>query len=194
MPERFVAAARRIIIRDGFEALTLQGLEEEVGASRSLINYHFGGRTGLLISVVKSLFDEMDSSHDQAVAISLRGGAPKLDLDELFMTVYRERMILLVELLPHIVRTEELRLELRRMHHSQWCARTAVFRALADKYGEEKAVDISRLMSAILDGLGLQLIIDREDDEQVKYHQLWLDVVTAYLSSLDEDQQYRRAG
>lgn len=192
MPERFVAGARRIIIRDGFEALTLQSLEQEVGASRSLINYHFGGRTGLLLAVVESLFEEMDSNRDVAVSLSLTERIPKLEFDEEFLSAYRERMILLVELLPHILRTEELRLGLRQMYHAERGARAVILGTLAEKYGEERAADISRLMGAVIDGLGLQLVIDREDGEQERYHRLWMEMLIAYLNRIDGQSRSSR--
>lgn len=48
----FVDAAKRIIAREGLEAVTLRRVADEVGANKASIWYHFGGKDGLIEAVI----------------------------------------------------------------------------------------------------------------------------------------------
>ncbi|MFO7544379.1 MAG: TetR/AcrR family transcriptional regulator [Trueperaceae bacterium] len=49
-------AAFRILARDGYQGLTARSVAEEAGTNLALVNYHFGGKKGLLLA----LYDELE--------------------------------------------------------------------------------------------------------------------------------------
>lgn len=49
-------AAFRILARDGYQGLTARNVAEEAGTNLALVNYHFGGKKGLLLA----LYDELE--------------------------------------------------------------------------------------------------------------------------------------
>jgi AcrR family transcriptional regulator len=57
---KLVAAARRLLARGGYEALTVEAVAAEAGAYRDSVRYYFGSKAPFLAAVVDSL------SHDQS--------------------------------------------------------------------------------------------------------------------------------
>jgi len=55
-----LAAALRVLERDGFAGLTLRRIAAEAGETKSLIIYHFGDKDGLLAALVDSLWHDED--------------------------------------------------------------------------------------------------------------------------------------
>ena len=53
--QRILAAARRLLVRDGFTALTLSAIAVEAEESKASIGYHFGNKDGLVAALVDSL-------------------------------------------------------------------------------------------------------------------------------------------
>lgn len=54
--EAILAAALRILGRDGYRGLTARGIAAEAGTNLALVNYYFGSKQNLLLA----LFDEFD--------------------------------------------------------------------------------------------------------------------------------------
>ena len=55
--ERIIAAALRILARDGYGKLSARAIAAEAGTNLALVNYHFGSKQNLLLS----LFDALES-------------------------------------------------------------------------------------------------------------------------------------
>ncbi len=109
MAERLVEAATRIIVRDGYKALTVQAVEREVGTSQSSIHYYFGGKDGLLLAVVDAMFKGLDDAEHASTPSGdpFEWLAAVIDSDRA-LSGDRDYMRLYVELLPHMLRSEEL--------------------------------------------------------------------------------------
>ena len=186
--ERLVQAARTIIIRDGLAALTFASIESESGASRSLIHYHFGGRDGLLMAVVDSIFDawrqesEADAALDGDEQTRLMAS---LDLDER-MSADRETMTLFVELLPHILRAPELCERLRAEYREGSFLERRVLTSVST---DVERNDLAGLMIAMVDGLGLQLLVDPDHVQHPRLFQAWKDVVLQFVQSKPPHQE-----
>ena len=52
---RILAAAKRLLVSDGFKALTLSAIASEADESKASIGYHFGNKDGLVAALVDSL-------------------------------------------------------------------------------------------------------------------------------------------
>ena len=63
---RLLEAARRLLERQGYEALTLEAIGREAGENKSLVWYHFGGKPGLLVALADwILYDQLRELHNQ---------------------------------------------------------------------------------------------------------------------------------
>lgn len=203
--DQLVEVATRIIVRDGYSALTVHAIEREAGVSRSLIHYHFGGKTGLLLAVIDTVFKDLGPpeatpSPDDAAALL----AAELESDRA-LSADGEKMLLFFELLPHILRDDELRERLQlfyrrggadaspgddggrteedRRHAAHQEHHRRVQRALTEEYGAEPAAAVSGLMAAVLDGLGLQVLVDPAGVDHAQRYRTWQDMVFTYLES-----------
>ncbi len=56
-PQRILAAAQRVLARDGFGALSARAIAAEAGTNLALLNYYFGSKEQLLLA----LFDHLDA-------------------------------------------------------------------------------------------------------------------------------------
>ena len=66
--EALLAAAHELMAEKGYPRVTAREVAERAGVQAGLVNYHFGGKTGLLRSVVASISEEMLQRVRQAVA------------------------------------------------------------------------------------------------------------------------------
>ena len=57
--EALLLAARELMTEKGLPAVTVREIAERAGVQAALVNYHFGGKEGLLRSVVDSVMTEM---------------------------------------------------------------------------------------------------------------------------------------
>lgn len=65
---QIIAAARSIVARDGLDALTIAGLEEQLGYSRGVITYHFKNKDEIVEALLAHALDEIDQATRSAVA------------------------------------------------------------------------------------------------------------------------------
>ena len=114
---RILEAARRVLSRDGFRALTFETIAEEAGENPALIRYHFGSKAGLITALVDSVHVPGGRRAHRAAhgvpagderrkaLLALHEGLPE-DTD-----AYRK----FFELVPHILRDAELQPHLREL-------------------------------------------------------------------------------
>ena len=57
--QALLLAARELMTEKGLPAVTVREIAERAGVQAALVNYHFGGKEGLLRSVVDSVMTEM---------------------------------------------------------------------------------------------------------------------------------------
>ncbi len=58
--QRILAAAQRVLQRDGYSGVTLQRVADEADEHKSLVTYHFGTKAALLTLLVDSLWHDLD--------------------------------------------------------------------------------------------------------------------------------------
>lgn len=56
--EAILQAAKRVLARDGFPALTARNIASEAGTNLALLNYHYGTKERLLLALFEALNDE----------------------------------------------------------------------------------------------------------------------------------------
>ena len=66
--EALLDAAQELMAEKGYPRVTVREVAERAGVQPGLVNYHFGGKTGLLRSVVAAVSDEMFARVGAAIA------------------------------------------------------------------------------------------------------------------------------
>ena len=112
---RILDAAKRVLYRDGFSALTFETIAREAGENPALIRYHFGSKAGLLTALVDAvMYQESVELIEQLTAVPAGderrsrscGSTSGIPED-------RDAYRMFFELVPHILRDEELQPHLR---------------------------------------------------------------------------------
>ena len=189
---RILDAAKRVLARDGFRGLTFETIAREAGENPALIRYHFGSKAGLLAALVDSvLYQEATELIEQLTPVpagdqrreallALHEGLP----DDIM--AYRN----FFELIPHILRDDELRPHLRKLF--DWYRKLDAW-ALKGADDTEPAAHIAPLALltvAIADGIALQKLADPDLDFGPAFD-LWRRLVLGYVESGGEPPELR---
>jgi len=161
--QRILAAAQRVLAREGFAGLTLEAISAEAGENKSAVWYYFGGKDGLITALVHS-FDHEDSRQLLEQLASDDGERDRL---EVFVRVQRDGARRLdmyrsyFDLLPHMLRDKKLceglaKLMIWYRDLDQW--------ALAPLSSSPDLEALCMLTVAVTDGLAIQYAADREVD------------------------------
>lgn len=181
---RILEAAKRVLSHEGFRGLTFETIAREAGENPALIRYHFGSKAGLLaalvdsvlyqeaVELIENLTEVPAGDERREKLLELHEGLPQ-DTD-----AYRN----FFELIPHIVRVDELRPHLRGLF--DWYRKLDAW-ALKDADDEEPPAHIAPmalLTVAIADGIALQKLADPDLDFEPAFA-LWRRLVLGYVES-----------
>ena len=168
--QELLAAALRIIVREGPEAVTHRSVAAEAGASHGSVVYYFGSREELLrqalemiaasnIEWLESLQDELIAhAHDPA---ELAARFAHFVAQQ--MVIDRDMGIAVLELHLAAARYPELRPHIR--HWGRAYARAG--RAAFEKLGSAEPARDARLVAQLINGMVLeQLAVPRRDFER----------------------------
>lgn len=182
--QRLVAAARRLLARRGFEALTVEAVAAEAGAYRDAVRYHFGSKAAFIATVVDSL------AHDQSLeGARMTRGLPAggarvralLEADRRLtedLGSFRD----FFTILPHALRDEELRVRVARLY--DWYRALYVEALEGDDQTRAAALaDYAHLMAAMADGLAVQKLLDPENVDLEALYGLWARMLETALSA-----------
>ena len=181
---RILEAARRVLARDGFRALTFANIAAEAGENPALIRYHFGSKAGLLTALVDSVLYQESVDLIESLTTVPAGDERRAQLLRLHEELPKDRDAyrMFFELIPHILRDEELQPHLRDLF--EWYRRLDGW-ALKDAGDTEPAAHIAPLALltvAIADGVALQKLADPELDVGPAFD-LWRRLVLGYVES-----------
>ena len=184
--QRLVAAARRLLARGGYEALTVEAVAAEAGAYRDAVRYHFGSKAAFVATVVDAL------AHDQSLegARKTRGlpaGAARvralLEADRRLaedLGSFRD----FFTILPHALRDDELRQRVARLYDWYRC----VYVEALDHEDSARAADLAgyaHLMTAMTDGLAVQKLLDPANVDLEALYSLWARMLEVALGVPD---------
>jgi AcrR family transcriptional regulator len=171
---KLVAAARRLLARGGYEALTVEAVAAEAGAYRDSVRYYFGSKAAFIAAVVDSL------AHDQSLGAVAETEAAQGGDERVHGLVAGDRRLVddraafrdFFAILPHVVLDDELRERVAALY--DW------YRDLyVEGLGGATAVEEPRLrafaslMVAMTDGLAVQRLLDPEKVELEPLFELW---------------------
>jgi len=161
---RILAAARRVLARDGFVGLSLEAVATEAGENKASIRYHFGNKAGLITALTDLVV------HDENVQLlkDLRKGGD--DRVALTMRMHRRTTLnaaayrLFFDLFPNVIRDATLWPRMAELY--RWYRELDAM-ALAPDADEEQRARVEVLTSltvAICDGLAMQHVSDPDFD------------------------------
>jgi AcrR family transcriptional regulator len=185
--KRLLAAARRVLARDGFSGLTLEAITAEAGENKAAIRYHFGGKDALITTLVEWL-DHDDSVRLVAQLQEERSRSARLDLllelQRAGCTSHEENQ-LFFDLLPHVLRDPALRARLGELY-AWYRELDGWVLAPGDAEAREDVRRLAALAIAVGDGLTIQCAADHSFDVDAVYA-LWERLFRGALEELSED-------
>lgn len=157
--EALLAAAARVVAREGFGGLTYRSVAEQAGTTHGLVSYHFGSRDKLIHETV------MRARHEAIERAWLTPGSGRLEdfssgLSQL-VTEAPEDQVLQFELALESRRRAELVPEVRALYDEY----LSVTKEALESFGIEADDALARLVFAALDGLTLQQLIYEQPEQ-----------------------------
>jgi AcrR family transcriptional regulator len=184
--QRLLLAAKGLIATEGFGALTLNAVSAASGENKAMISYYFGNKAGLVAAVLDSVIhDEYIASQDRMKNVRPQDRCEKL-IDEMRrMDTASDEFRVFFELLPHVLRDETLRRRIALLYRwywglkLEWLGVDGGTGALEDP----DLLGLTQLLSAVIDGLAVQLAIDPELDLANPYR-VFREMLAAKVASL----------
>jgi AcrR family transcriptional regulator len=172
---RLLEAARRLLEREGLNALTFEAIGREAGETSSLIRYYFGDKAGLLVALIDWVMheelDEVRQLRERASAAEDRV-SPLLTICQGLVHDTKSSVVF-YELLPHLLRDERARTRLANLYSEyRDTAQTSQSPASGDAHSDD-ATTMAALTIAVTDGLMIQQLIQADAVDMVRAFALW---------------------
>jgi len=185
--ERILKAARRVLVKKGYAALTMQEIEKESGSNRALVHYYFGSKSGLVDALVETLFEDPAFGYSDEVVQAPEGEQRREALLAWLLRILRDHRSarLLYELLPHFLRSPRLRAHVAELYAAY---REFDGRCLASGVPDVDCTAMQRLGAlsvAVVEGLGVQLAVDPHGFDEGGAYALWEEMVAIYLEQTE---------
>jgi AcrR family transcriptional regulator len=185
---KLVAAARRLLARGGYEALTVEAVAAEAGAYRDSVRYYFGSKAAFIAAVVDSL------SHDQSLSAVAETQTAQGGGERVHGLIAADRRLVddraafrdFFAILPHVVLDDELRERVAALY--EWY-RDLYVEGFGDAIGadEHHRRAVASLMVAMTDGLAVQKLLDPDHVRLEPLFELWERMLRTALLPADGD-------
>jgi AcrR family transcriptional regulator len=162
---RVLEAAQRVVEERGFQALTLNTVAGESGENKAMTAYYFGNKAGLVAALVDAII------HDECISAASR--MRDVTEDERLSQLVRElRGVsatiidsgVFFDILPHAIRNDDLRERLATLY--RWYIELKLDWLGIDRADEARRRQLrglAQVMSALIDGLAIQALIDGDE-------------------------------
>lgn len=166
---RIMEAAFKLIAKNGYESTSIAGIAKEAGVSKGLLYNYFDSKEDLIKALVLGAMDE----GDQLVG-EMMSKTPKETLKGLIRWFFEEMR----ERADHWKLITELTFQIEKfdfvheMVTEKMKEYIAVIESLLTQMGHKNALGEARIISALFDGIGFQVLIAREEyplDEMEEY-------------------------
>jgi len=166
---RILEAAKRILVEEGWNGLTLEAIAAEAKVNKASTRYYFGDKAGLLTAVV----DEIVLHECASVAASVAPGTPFEErLDQFISNLARVATNTNVfggffDILPHVTRDAELRQRMIYLYDRwfEWNLEWLGLDGRLEPDVERELRGLAQLAAAICDGLAVQAVIYGRDHD-----------------------------
>jgi TetR/AcrR family transcriptional regulator, regulator of cefoperazone and chloramphenicol sensitivity len=172
----------RCVIEEGFGAASAKHITERAGVTWGVIQYHFGDRDGLLMSVVDSGFSQLIASlQDVEPKLGMRTGRARI---ELLVNVIADAFLspTSVAALEILIATRAGRMDGDQRHLLELFATlTDLGRYVADDLSRERADTVGNLIwTTLMGAMVATMAVPGPVDVRRELHAL-TDVITAYI-------------
>ena len=160
--QRLLDAAHRLLVRSGYNSLSVEAIGQEAGENKALIRYYFGSKNGLLVALTDSLISDtlrrarqrlsgLSDTHDRLAVVADTAADIVED-----MPSYR----LLFDLLPRLLENPRMARQLAELYRGY---REVNSRSLwGDRPGEPPSAvrGLAAMTVALSDGLAVQVLAE----------------------------------
>lgn len=163
-----LAAARRLLLAKGYEALTVEAVALEAGEDKATITRHFGSKAGLIHALFDDMGDEIFQDLEERATALPPGDERVHALIRSYARLASDRQVALglFELAPHVIREPVLRGRLAALYAwylktmREECGMTAAAAAAA-AYEDRRDIEmLAAIVMAVIDGVSLQVSLD----------------------------------
>jgi AcrR family transcriptional regulator len=185
--KRILAAAQDILAERGYAELTMTAIAQVSGANRALVSYYFGGKAGLLATLVETLFLNPDVGYVEEIRAT-RSGADRADA---FLEWQRRVSAsdrtnrMLYELLPHALREPGVRARFAAEYRAYRAVDGDCLSGAARELSEQELEALAAVSIAVVEGLGIQRALDPDGFDHTAAWRMWRDVIGSYLALPD---------
>ena len=165
--KRILAAAKRILIEQGYRGLTTQAIATESGVNKAGVWYYFGGKEQLVLALLEEVA-VTESHHFGARPAAGATLDERIDLivgsaEQVKARV--ERFAAFYELLPEASRDAQLRAHLMSYYQGWYAWAGEVLTPPGAKAGTQarRSVTLGQFASILLDGIFMQMVVAAPD-------------------------------
>jgi len=173
--QNLVLAAKRIIVSEGFDALSLSAVSVASGENKAMVAYYFGNKAGLVAAVLDSVIhDEYLGSSNRMRDVTPEERPRRLVEEMRRMDEASAEFRVFFELLPRVLRNELLRRRMVVLYTWYWRVKLEWLGIDAGPaaFDDPDLLGFAQLLSAVIDGLAIQAAIDPDVDLDNPYRVL----------------------
>jgi AcrR family transcriptional regulator len=157
-----VAAARSLLLEDGFSALSLDNIAARAGKNKSMVRHYFGGKEGLMAALVDDLIHEAVQALVEHTACLPEGQERiRVYLGESRSLIDKPEFRGFFDILPHALRDERLRAKIASLY-DWYRAQNAHCLRMNGGSSDPSVQALASLVIASVDGLAIQAALDPE--------------------------------
>lgn len=183
--QRILAAAQRVLERDGFSGVTLQRVAAEAGEHKSLVLYHFGNKATLMTMLVDSLWHDLDVDLFQSVE-----KLPMMSTGRISALIDAQRQLghlvpqqqMYMELFAGVTRRADMRRHLAGLNRSYRDLHRSCLAAAGLR--DDDLAALAALVLAIGDGMAVSLLVRPREIDDVAVYRLLEDMVFSLTSGV----------
>lgn len=168
--QRLLLAGRRLLIEQGYDALTLDAVSKAAGEYKSTIRYYFGDKSGFILALLKLLAQDATEGLVRSSQALPRGSSRiHAHVTGTRALTTRPEFLAFFDVLPHALRDPAMRNHIAELYHWYREMNVTCFGVEASESNREALLDIASLFIAAADGIAVQAALDPEhfDAERV---------------------------
>lgn len=183
--QRLLDAAHRLLVRSGYNSLSVEAIGQEAGENKALIRYYFGSKNGLLVALTDSLISDtlrqarrrltgLSDTHDRLDVVADTATAIVDDVPS-----YR----LLFDLLPRLLEDPRMTRQLAGLYRGY---REVNARSLwGDRPGDlpQAVRELAAMTVALSDGLAVQVLAEPDSVDVRAAFATWRTFMESVLAS-----------
>jgi AcrR family transcriptional regulator len=185
--QRILESAVRLVHRDGLPALTVAAVAAEAGVYKAAVSYHFGGKAGLMASLVTASFDEID----ERIVAAARTRPPgrervRFIVENWLDFVSPSNDLVFFDVLGYVLRKKEMRVQLQEFYQ-RWTDSILDLLQEGTETQSEPSRALALVLRMLIDGMTVERLI-YPDRDAWKTAGSGIEQLTALCSGVSDQQ------